>query len=64
MKGNFSTKDECIKNLRNQGFLFYCISDDGLTYFYKKSESEIAEINVYNDGSSSALIGKFNNIDN
>ena len=58
MKGNFITKDDCIKELRSQGFLFYTI-DSGVLYFYSKEKQEIAEINVYSDNSASALIGHF-----
>lgn len=59
MQGSFVNKEECIKELKNQCFVFYRIHN-GFTYFYSKEKQEIAEINVYYDGSASALIGKYN----
>lgn len=59
MKGSFVNKEECIKELRNQCFIFY-MTHNGFTYFYSKEKKEIAEINVYSDGSASALIGNYN----
>lgn len=58
MRGLFVNKEECIKNLRSQCFVFYT-SDNGVMYFYSKEKQEIAEIIVYKDGSSSALIGRY-----
>lgn len=58
MKGTFINKEECIKNLRNQCYIFYT-SHNGIMYFYSKEKQEIAEIKVYSDGSASELIGKY-----
>jgi len=58
MKGSFVNKEECIKNLRNQCYVFYT-SHNGVMHFYSKEKQEIAEIIVHKDGSSSALIGHY-----
>lgn len=58
MVGSFENKDKCIAELKNQCFIFYT-AIAGITYYYSKSKQEIAEINIYKDGSASALIGKY-----
>lgn len=59
MKGSFETEEKCISQLRNQNFVFYSISD-GMKYFINKEKKELAEVNVYSDNSSSAMIGNYN----
>jgi len=58
MKGTFENKEKCIKELKNQCFIFY-MSHNGISYYYSKQKEEIAEINIYSDGSASALIGNY-----
>lgn len=57
MVGSFENKEKCISALKNQCFTFYT-AHNGISYYYNKNQQEIAEINVYKDGSASAMIGK------
>lgn len=59
MKGKFKNKEQCIVELRKQGFSFYK-RVNGYSYFI--SENEIAEINIYSDNSASVLIGKISKL--
>ena len=58
MVGSFENKEKCVEELRNQCFIFYTAMN-GVIYYYSKEKQEIAEINIYKDGSASALIGKY-----
>lgn len=58
MKGSFKNLDSCVKELHNQGFLFYTFVE-GNRIFLNKLTNEVAEINIYSDSSASALIGKY-----
>ena len=58
MKGSFVNKEDCIKNLRNQCYIFYT-SNNGILFFYSKEKQKIAEIIIHQDGSASVLIGHY-----
>ena len=59
MIGAFKDFEACKDELRNQGFKFSHIGDDGNKWFTNEAKMDIAEVYVYGDGSSSALIGKY-----
>ncbi len=54
--GSFKTKEQCITELKIQGFIWHTKN-----IYINKSTSELAEIHVYKDFSASVLIGKYKN---
>lgn len=58
MNGAFKTQSICESELRNQGFCFYTTSNMR-PVFINRTKKLIAEIYVYADYSSSALIGEY-----
>ena len=57
IKGVCISKEQCILDLKSEGFVFEA-TINGVMYFINKSKLEVAEVNVYSDGSASPLIGK------
>ena len=57
MIGSFETKEACISELKNQGFIWYAEN-----VYINKSVCDVAEIYIYEDKSASALIGKYTSL--
>jgi hypothetical protein len=54
MKGQFKNRIVCIDYLKSMGFIYFKVN-----FYANFKTQEIAEINVYSDGSTSAMFGKF-----
>lgn len=62
MTGAFINYEACKDELRNQCFKFSHIGDKGRHFYTNEAKMDIAEVYVYEDGSSSAIIGKYTKI--
>ena len=57
MVGSFETKEACVSELKNKGFIWYAEN-----VYINKTLKDVAEIYVYEDKSASALIGKYTSL--